>query len=90
MRHRRHRAGADEAVRARYDSTADGTAAPYTDFVTAPELRGLLHGFRDVRVERRNMDDLPIPYVSWATRSALMAVRIDRLLGLDLYVTAQR
>jgi SAM-dependent methyltransferase len=90
VRRRRDRAGADEALRARYDATADGAAAPHTDFVTAAELRGLLYGFRDVRVERRNMDDLPIPYVSWANRSALMELRIDRLFGLDLYVTAQR
>ena len=84
------RAKADEEVRARYDATADGAAAPHTDFVTAPELRGLLHGFQDIRVERRNMDGLPIPYVAERSRSALMRLRVDRLLGLDLYVTAQR
>ena len=83
-------ASADEALRARYDATTDGAAAPHTDFVTAPELRGLLHGFNDIRVERRNMDGLPIPYVAERSRSALMALRVDRLLGLDLYVTAQR
>ena len=90
MRHRGDRAGAGEALRARYDATEDGAAAPHTDFVTAPELRGLLHGFRDIRVERRNMDGVPIPYVSERSRSALMALRVDRLLGLDLYATARR
>jgi SAM-dependent methyltransferase len=90
VRRRGDRAAADEAVRARYDATADGAAAPHTDFVTGPELRGLLHGFHDVRVERRNMDSLPIPYVSQQTRSALMRLRVDRLLGLDLYATARR
>ena len=90
LRHRGQRAKADEQVRGRYDSTLDGTAAPYTDFVTVPELRGLLHGFKDIRVERRNTDGLPIPYVAERSRSALMAVRADRLIGLDLYVTAQR
>ena len=89
-RHRGRRAEADEAIRARYDATADGAAAPHTDFVTAGELRGLLHGFDDIRVERRNMDSLPIPYVSGVSRSTLMALRVDRLLGLDLYLTAQR
>jgi SAM-dependent methyltransferase len=86
----RHRADAGEALRARYDATADGTAAPHTDFVTAPELRGLLHGFHDVRVERRNIEGVPIRYVSEPSRSALMALRVDRLLGLDLYATARR
>jgi SAM-dependent methyltransferase len=62
----------------------------YTDFVIVPELRGLLHDFKDIRVERRNTDGLPIPYMAERSRSALMAVRADRLIGLDLYVTARR
>jgi len=90
VRHRGEQASADEEMRARYDATSDGAAAPHTDFVTAAELRGLLHGFKDIRVERRNMDGLPIPYVAEHSRSALMSLRADRLLGLDLYVTAQR
>jgi SAM-dependent methyltransferase len=90
LRRRRDRAGADEELRARYDATADGAAAPHTDFVTAPELRGLLHGLDDVRVERRNMEGLPVRHVSEGSRSALMRLRVDRLLGLDLYATARR
>jgi SAM-dependent methyltransferase len=90
VRHRGSRASADEALRARYDATAEGAAAPHTDFVTAPELRGLLHGLHDVRVERRNIEGLPIRYVSEPSRAALMALRADRLLGLDLYATARR
>jgi SAM-dependent methyltransferase len=87
----RHRGRlADEEMRARYDATTDGAAAPHTDFVTAPELRGLLYGLSDLRVERRNMDALPIPFMGARSRSALMALRVDRLLGLDLYVTARR
>ena len=69
---------------------ADGAAAPHTDFVTAPELRGLLHGLHDVRVERRNMEGVPARLVSEPSRSALMRLRVDRLLGLDLYATARR
>jgi SAM-dependent methyltransferase len=90
VRHRGHRASAEEAVRFMYDPTAGGAAAPHTDFVTAGELRGLLYGFRDVRVERRNIDGLPSERVGQSSRSALMAVRADRLLGLDLYATARR
>jgi SAM-dependent methyltransferase len=89
VRHRGRGAGADAEVRALYDAAADGTAAPHTDFVTAGELRGLLYGFRDVRVERRNIDGLPVG--SWAgSRAALLRLRVDRLVGLDLYATARR
>jgi len=90
VRNRGESTSADEQTRARYDATTDGAAAPHTDFVTAAELRGLLHGFKDIRVERRNMDGLPIPYIAEYSRSALMTLRVDRLLGLDLYVTARR
>jgi SAM-dependent methyltransferase len=86
----RHRDSADEQMRARYDATTDGAAAPHTDFVTAGELRGLLHGFGDIRIERRNMDGLPIPYLAEHSRAALLALRADRLVGLDLYATARR
>ena len=90
VRHRGDGERAGEALRARYDATEDGAAAPHTDFVTAPELRGLLHGLHDVRVERRNMEGVPAPYVSERSRFALMDLRADRLLGLDLYATARR
>jgi SAM-dependent methyltransferase len=90
VRHRGRQAEADEAMRARYDATTDGAAAPHTDFVTASELRGMLSGLADVRVERRNIDHLLIPFVAERSRSALMALRLDRLVGLDLYVTARR
>ena len=90
VRHRGRRAEADERVRGIYDSTMDGAPAPYTDFVTVPELRGLLHGFSDVRIERRNIGGVPVPGVGSIGRSALMGLRVDRLVGLDLYVTARR
>jgi SAM-dependent methyltransferase len=90
VRHSGDRANADEQMRARYDASTDGAAAPHTDFVTAAELRGLLHGFRDIRVERRNIDNLPIPYGAERSRLTLMALRIDRLFGLDLYAMARR
>jgi SAM-dependent methyltransferase len=89
LQHRGDRAAADELVRARYDASASGEAAPHTDFVTAGELRGLLHGFRDVRVERRNIDPLPLPRVGGRSRGALLRTGVDRLVGLDLYAVAQ-
>jgi SAM-dependent methyltransferase len=90
LRHRGKQPNADEEMRARYDATSDGTAAPHTDFVTAGELRGLLHGFQEIRIERRNIDGLQIPYIAERTRSAMLSLGVDRLLGLDLYATARR
>ena len=87
---RRDRTSADAALRARYDASASGEAAPHTDFVTAGELRGLLHGFSAVRVDRRNMDPLPLPFVAGRTRLALLRSRVDRLVGLDLYAVAEK
>jgi SAM-dependent methyltransferase len=86
---RRDRIGAATALRARYDASASGEAAPHTDFVTVGELRGLLYGFHSVRIERRNMDALPVPLIAARTRKALLRARIDRLVGLDLYAVAK-
>jgi SAM-dependent methyltransferase len=89
VRHRGRRESAEEALRARYDGTADGTAPPHTDFVTAAEVRGLLHGMRGVRVDRRNIDHVRVGPRA-ISRERLMRLGVDRLLGLDLYATAQR
>jgi SAM-dependent methyltransferase len=88
--HARLRRGpaADEAMRAAYDANGDGQAAPHTDFVTRSELRGLLWGFRDVRIERRNVD--PVPRMPLRTREMLIRAGVDRLVGLDLYAIARR
>jgi hypothetical protein len=36
------------------------------------------------------MEGVPARLVSEPSRSALMRLRVDRLLGLDLYATARR
>jgi SAM-dependent methyltransferase len=87
---RRDRSGAAVAMRARYDASASGEAAPHTDFVSVGELRGLLHGFGSVRIDRRNIDPLPLPRVAGQSRLALMRTRVDRAIGLDLYAVADK
>lgn len=84
----RLREPADRKLRRMYDQRSDGTAAPHTDFVSAGEARRLFREFRDVRVERRNFDD----YTIWKFRlhRERFLGSADRLLGLDLYVTATR
>jgi SAM-dependent methyltransferase len=84
----RLREPADRQLRRMYDQRMDGTAAPHTDFVSAGEARRLFREFRDVRVERRNFDD----YTIWRFRlhRERFLGSLDRLLGLDLYITATR
>jgi SAM-dependent methyltransferase len=79
---------AEEWLRYANDGTAEGEPAPYTDFVSPAELRGLLHGMRDVRIERRSIDRVPLG--RWEiSRAQLMRLGLDRLVGLDLYATAR-
>ena len=70
------------------DGTADGDAAPHTDFVSVAELRGLLHGMHDVRIDRRSIDRVPLGPLE-ISRARLMRLGVDRLAGLDLYATAR-
>src|SRR5207248_8777644 len=80
---------AEQTLRYFYDGHADGDAAPHTDFVSVRELRGLLSGFSDVRIERRAIDRVPLGPVE-IPRLWLMRLGLDRLVGLDLYVVAYR
>jgi SAM-dependent methyltransferase len=70
------------------DGTAAGDSAPHTDFVSVAELRGLLHGMRDVRIDRRSIDRVPLGSRE-VSRAQLMRLGVDRLAGLDLYATAR-
>jgi len=79
----------EETLRYFYDGHLDGDAAPHTDFVSVAELRGLLWGFRDVRVDRRGIDRVPLGPVE-LSRRRLMRLGFDRLVGLDLYAVAYR
>lgn len=80
---------AEETLRYFYDGHADGDAAPHTDFVSAGELRGLLSGFREVRIDRRSIDRVPLGPIE-ISRHRLMRLGLDRLVGLDLYAVAHR
>jgi SAM-dependent methyltransferase len=89
----RHRLVADaptpEAwLRYASDGTPAGDAPPHSDFVSAAELRGLLYGMRDVRIDRRSIDRVPLGPLE-ISRARLMRLGLDRLVGLDLYATAR-
>jgi SAM-dependent methyltransferase len=73
-----------EALRADYDANAAGEAAPHTDYLTRREVRALFGRFAKVRVDIRNFDNLP-----YIPRHVLLG-NVDRVLGLDLYIVAER
>jgi len=73
-----------DEVAALYDTNSAGEAAPHTDYVSPSQVRRLFAGFASVSIDRRNFDALP--YVG---RDRLLG-NIDRVLGLDLYITARR
>ena len=68
-----------------YDTNAAGEAAPHTDYVSrarrAPAVQGLR---RASAIDARNFD--PLPYIP---RERLLG-NVDRVLGLDLYITARK
>ena len=80
----RSRARSRDQVAALYDTNTAGDAAPHTDYVSADQVRRLFAGFSDVRIDRRNFDN-----TRFVSRERLLGT-IDRLLGLDLYITARR
>jgi len=81
---------AAEAIRLMYDGNSSGEAAPHTDFVSAGGAGRLFGRFRGVRVDRRNFDDYSILRRRIALRRAWFLGWADRLVGLDLYITAVR
>ena len=78
------RGQAPSTVRGMYDTNAAGDAAPHTDYVSRRDVRRLFSDFSDVEIDARNFD--PLPYVP---RRRLLG-NVDRLLGLDLYITARK
>jgi SAM-dependent methyltransferase len=79
---------ADQRLRGRYDRRLDGQAAPHTDFIGVGAARRLFRHFALVRVERRNFDAYVLGGKIVPRRWFLGT--LDRVLGLDLYITATK
>ena len=78
----------DDRLLSAYDVDEAGTLPPHTDFVSRSEARRLFRSFSKVRIEARNFDDYRLgPLV--ARRTWLLG-NIARLVGLDLYITADK
>lgn len=78
------RAPVDESQRGMYDKNLAGEAAPHTDYVSRSDVRRLFGGFASVGIDTRNFD--PVRFIP---RERLLG-NIDRVLGLDLYITARK
>lgn len=73
-----------EQVAALYDTNAAGDAAPHVDYVSRSDVRRVFMRFAEVHIDVRNFDSTRFIRREW------MLGNVDRLLGLDLYITARK
>lgn len=71
-------------VAAMYDTNAAGEVAPHVEYVSRRSVRRIFGAFGSVRIEARNFDSTRL-----VRRDHLLG-NVDRLLGLDLYITARK
>jgi SAM-dependent methyltransferase len=76
------RRSADE-VAALYDRNARGDAAPHVEYVSRRQVRAIFSMFAGVEIDVRNFDT-----TRFIPRERLLG-SVDRVLGLDLYITAR-
>jgi SAM-dependent methyltransferase len=69
---------------AMYDTNAAGAAAPHVDYWTRGGVRGMFGAFAKVDIDVRNFDN-----TRFVPRERLLG-NVDRVLGLDLYITARK
>jgi SAM-dependent methyltransferase len=79
-----------QSVRAAYDSNAKGEAAPHTDYVTRAEVRQLFKQFANVHIDTQNFDDYSLLRGHLFISRKLFLNNLARLVGLDLYIVAQK
>jgi ubiquinone/menaquinone biosynthesis C-methylase UbiE len=76
-------------IRREYDTNSQGQACPETALHSARQLRKMLGRFEDVRVVKRNFDDLIVKGKIWVKRETLLKLA-SAWLGLDLYFEARK
>ena len=84
---RKHRTA--EAVRGLYDKNLKGETTPHTDYVSPRDVRHLMKRFSSVKIDKQNMDPITISGKVIVQRKRLLN-NLGRLLGLDLYIVAQK
>jgi SAM-dependent methyltransferase len=75
----------DDELRGVYDAHDSGEAAPHTDFVSRAEVRRLFRDFARVEIDVQNFDG----YALVLKREWFLG-NLARVIGLDLYITADR
>ena len=75
----------DDEMREVYDADEAGVPAPHTDFVSKREVRELFGDFARVRIDVQNFDGY-----RWGLRRELFLGNLARMVGLDLYVVADK
>jgi hypothetical protein len=73
-----------DEVAGMYDTNEAGTAAPHVDYSSKGDVRRMFGAFASVDIEVRNFDN-----TRFIPRERLLG-NVDRLLGLDLYITARK
>src|SRR5262249_39832543 len=68
-----------------YDADDAGAPAPHTDFVSRREARSLFNRFSRVRIDAQNFDGF-----RFGIRREWFLSNVARLVGLDLYVLAEK
>jgi SAM-dependent methyltransferase len=84
------RARSAAAVRGAYDRNAGGEPAPHTDFTSRRGVRTLFGAFSRAAVEVQNFDDVFVRGRRLVARDRMLRTRLPRLLGLDLYIVAEK
>jgi SAM-dependent methyltransferase len=75
----------DEEMRGLYDPHESGEPAPHTDFVSKAEVRRRFRDFAEVAIDVQNFDGY-----RFGLRRELFLSNLARVVGLDLYITADR
>ena len=88
----RARGRGDRMMRAMYDTNSVGEAAPHTDFVTRRDARRLFRAFSQVAVQTQNVEavTLRLPRRQYIIPRERLLGNLGRVLGLDLYIQAQK
>jgi SAM-dependent methyltransferase len=84
------RTRAEVEIRGTYDANAEGEPAPHTDFTSRRDARRLFGGFVRAKVTGENFDDVSFRGRVRLTRDRVIRTPLPRVLGLDLYIVAEK
>jgi ubiquinone/menaquinone biosynthesis C-methylase UbiE len=73
-----------DEVAALYDTNLEGDAAPHVEYVSRRDVRRIFGRFAQVDIGVHNFDSTRFVKREW------MLGTVDRVLGLDLYITARK